>query len=386
MIITTLLWLICIAFSLPVLVLAAECLAGAFSSSRTTTADQAPPVSVLVPAHNEASGIARTVTDVLAQLRPGDELIVVADNCCDDTAAIAARLGARVVARQDAQRRGKGYALEFGRAHIASGPERMVVVLDADCSPGPEAIHCIAATAAKRHAIVQGAYLLSPSAEAGARVRMSCFAFLIKNLVRQIALRRLAGSALLQGSGMAFPYPIFAQVDLRPRSLVEDLELGLELILQGHPVWFEDAALFVSEASSEQATVGQRRRWEHGTLLAMGRFVPRLLRAAVRGRPRLLLVALDQLVPPAALLVAATASLALMLILLAGPAAPVMFLLAALLLLGGGLAIAWLRHGRELVPLILLGNAVFYLAWKLPIALQFLTRRERNWIRTDRGP
>lgn len=382
--VTTLLWVLCVGASVPVLVLAVECLLGSFGGPSRATADHAPPVTVLMPAHDEASGIERAVVDVLSQLRIGDELIVVADNCSDDTAALAAGLGARVVVRNDSDRRGKGYALEFGSAHVTSNPNLVVIVIDADCSPEPGAIHQIATTAAKLNAVVQGTYLLTPGAGSSAMVRLSCLAFLLKNLVRQRALRRLTGAALLQGSGMAFPYPIFQRVDWRAGSLVEDLELGMDLLLSGDRVVFDDAALFTSQASSHKATVGQRRRWEHGALLSMGQFAPRLICAGLAGRPRLLVLALDQLVPPTALLIALAACVALLGLLLGGFATPLMLLLSSLLLMGTGILVAWLRYGRSLVPVAMLPEAIRYILWKVPVALQFVTRRERSWVRTGR--
>jgi cellulose synthase/poly-beta-1,6-N-acetylglucosamine synthase-like glycosyltransferase len=48
-----------------------------------------PRVAVLIPAHNEAKGIARTLRSLLAQTRVPDFITVVAHNCTDDTAAIA---------------------------------------------------------------------------------------------------------------------------------------------------------------------------------------------------------------------------------------------------------------------------------------------------------
>src|SRR5262245_35167804 len=43
--------------------------------------------AVLVPAHDESTA---TLEDVRAQMVAGDRLIVVADNCTDDTVALAA--------------------------------------------------------------------------------------------------------------------------------------------------------------------------------------------------------------------------------------------------------------------------------------------------------
>lgn len=55
----------------------------------------APLVSVIVPARNEAHNIARCVTSILATSYPRLELIVVDDNSTDDTAAVGHRAGNR---------------------------------------------------------------------------------------------------------------------------------------------------------------------------------------------------------------------------------------------------------------------------------------------------
>src|SRR5262249_40402746 len=70
-----------------------------------------PRVAVLVPAHNESIGLLPTLMDIKAQTRAPDRLIVVADNCVDDTGSVAASVGAEVVDRNDPDRKGKGYAL-----------------------------------------------------------------------------------------------------------------------------------------------------------------------------------------------------------------------------------------------------------------------------------
>jgi biofilm PGA synthesis N-glycosyltransferase PgaC len=44
---------------------------------------------VLVPAHNEADAIGHTLRALLGQTRPADRIVVLADNCTDDTAQIA---------------------------------------------------------------------------------------------------------------------------------------------------------------------------------------------------------------------------------------------------------------------------------------------------------
>ena len=56
------------------------------------TAGRPRPVNrliALVPAHNEAEQISETIESLQDQTVPPDEIIVVADNCTDDTVAIA---------------------------------------------------------------------------------------------------------------------------------------------------------------------------------------------------------------------------------------------------------------------------------------------------------
>ena len=89
-------------------------------------------VTVLVPAHNEANGIAATIKELRSAM-PQARLLVVADNCTDGTASLAAGAGAEVIERHDSLHRGKGFALDFGREHLRARPPSVVIILDADC-------------------------------------------------------------------------------------------------------------------------------------------------------------------------------------------------------------------------------------------------------------
>src|SRR5450755_320912 len=119
--------------AVPTVVFAVEICAASFLARR----HQAPPtahrrgtVAVLIPAHAEAKGILATLNDIKPQLRPTDRLLVVADNCTDDTAATAASEGAEVTVRSDLAKIGKGYALDWGLTHLASTPPNIVIMID----------------------------------------------------------------------------------------------------------------------------------------------------------------------------------------------------------------------------------------------------------------
>ena len=100
-----------IVLILPVLFLLLQTLAAVFFAKSSTTTDKAerrPQLTVLMPAHNESLVITQTLQSILPQLSDEDQLLVVADNCNDDTALIARKLGANVIERKNKLQRGKG--------------------------------------------------------------------------------------------------------------------------------------------------------------------------------------------------------------------------------------------------------------------------------------
>jgi cellulose synthase/poly-beta-1,6-N-acetylglucosamine synthase-like glycosyltransferase len=121
--------------AVPSAVLAAEVgasLLGRRRKPRPADFTARPSVGVVIPAHNEQGVLARTLGSLLPQLNPADRVVVVADNCEDDTAGVARAAGAACVERTDARRRGKGYALDAGVRALVGQPPEIVVFTDAD--------------------------------------------------------------------------------------------------------------------------------------------------------------------------------------------------------------------------------------------------------------
>ena len=80
--------------------------------------------AVLIAARNEEAVIGNLIESIKAQRYPEGliQIFVVADNCQDATARIAGAMGATVFERQDSERRGKGYALDFLPAEANAAP------------------------------------------------------------------------------------------------------------------------------------------------------------------------------------------------------------------------------------------------------------------------
>lgn len=372
-------WVLLILVTCPTLVLAAELIA-AQMPVRRIIATASPTIVIIIPAHDEAAGIADMIGALRSSAPPEAKLLVVADNCSDDTAEMARAAGAETIERQEPELRGKSFALGFARRHLADAPPDIVIILDADCTVEGDGIARLAGAAQQLGRPVQSAYLMRPRPERGGLVSLSSFAFLIRNLVRQRGLSRLGAPALLTGSGMALPWRAFAAAPLDNDDLVEDLAIGIALARIGlAPAFLGDTTTW-SDPARRAATLAQRSRWEQGFLRHALRAAPSLIGT---GRWPLSWLGLHLTVPPLALLL--LIDLVALLLLAAAPAPLPFTLLAGLLgLLAILLLLSWARFGRQHTPARGLLLIPFYILWKLPLYAAALLRPEKRWIRTDR--
>jgi cellulose synthase/poly-beta-1,6-N-acetylglucosamine synthase-like glycosyltransferase len=375
--------------AVPFLVLATEALASLLPPRKPRTASR-PACAVLVPAHDEEAGIAATIRNVRNQLIPGDRLLVVADNCTDRTAAAARAAGAEVVERTDPDRRGKGFALEYGLRQLENLPPGVVVIVDADCLLETGALDALVRQAAFTQRPAQGVYLIGTGVESDPRRRLSAFAVVLKNEIRPRGLDRLGLPCLLTGTGMAFPSDVLRKAHLGTGNIVEDMKLGADLALAGHPPRLCPAARLAGVAAPDrQATIKQRTRWEHGHVHTLLTQAPRLMIAGLaRFRPGLFGLGLELAVPPLSLLIAVWAALLAVCLVwwqgAGGSWAPAVTLMGGAVLMGGAIFAAWVKYGRRTLPLMTLLTAPVYVAWKLPIYAKMLISREKTWVRTER--
>lgn len=347
-------------------------------------------VAVLVPAHNEELGLDACLKSILQEKRAIDRLIVIADNCSDRTGVVADAAGAEVITRNDTQRRGKGYALDFGIQHLRTDPPDIVVIIDADCRVESGGISRLTRYCAEVARPVQALYLMSSSGHGGVRMRIAEFAWRVKNLARPLGMRNLGLPSQLMGTGMAFPWECISRAQLATGHIVEDLQLGIDLALAGTAPRFLPDALFTSEfANSQDGFSTQRTRWEHGHLSLILGTVPRLIFASVASLDvGLLALALDLSVPPLALLTMLAGigwALTLGLYLLAGDRAPLILMSTTCAMLAFSVFVSWFRFARNTISLRDLSFSVIYSIGKIPLYLRFLYARQFDWVRSKRN-
>jgi len=138
---------------------------------------------------------------IKAQLRDGDRLVVVADNCSDRTGEIAEATGAEVVYRSDLTQRGKSFALDFGLRHLEMDPPDIVIIIDADCGLSEGVLDQLAVVSAALDRPVQASYEMDlPGGTVPRSMRVAAFAWRIRNFVRPLGLQKLGLSCQLMGT------------------------------------------------------------------------------------------------------------------------------------------------------------------------------------------
>jgi cellulose synthase/poly-beta-1,6-N-acetylglucosamine synthase-like glycosyltransferase len=188
---------------------------------------------------------------------------------------------------------------------------------------------------------------------------------------------------------MAFPWALTKKMALANGNIVEDMKLGIDLALHGAaPVFCPEAVVTSEFPLAGSAVQSQRKRWEHGHLSMIVSEAPRLFGYALRKRDLLALaMVLDLIVPPLALLAALLVGILILGLLwnviagtawIAGMAATLCGIFALAVLL------AWWGWGRSVVSLRELMSVPLYVLAKIPLYLGFLTRRQKEWVRTDR--
>lgn len=353
-------------------------------ASTPTRPEPSTRFAILVPAHDEAQLIAGTVTTLLAADYPSDRfgVHVIADNCHDDTVALARAAGA--VVHEHHAPGGKGAALQWVLSRIED-PFDAVMIVDADTEVAADALRVLDARLAAGADVVQAHYAVAqPDTSPATALRAAALA--VRHYLRPLARTSVGGSSGLFGNGMAFRSEVLASRAWTSH-LTEDIEFQLELLLDGTTVDFAPDAVVRAEMPADLDTAtSQNERWERGRLDLLRRYAGRLLRPGPRRAARADAVA-DLAVPPFSVLAALTVASAAGGVLggrrrsrwaLAGAACAV----TQAGYLWSGLAMT--HAPREVYRSLL--HAPRLVLWKVRLWLRVLVRPgSASWVRTTRN-
>jgi poly-beta-1,6-N-acetyl-D-glucosamine synthase len=219
------------------------------------------PVTIIVPAFNEADSIADTVRSLRAGTRLPAEILVADDASTDDTAAIARACGARVITlpRNSGSKAGaQNHALQFVRTPL-------VMAIDADTTVAPDAVERLVAAMDDEDTVAACGFVVPRRVrsvwERGRYVEY-LFAFTFYKQVQDYYGVPLIASGC---------FSVYRTDRLRAaggwptRTLAEDMDLTWSFYERGHRVRFVPGAVC---HPIEPRTFGllrkQLRRWSHG--------------------------------------------------------------------------------------------------------------------------
>jgi 1,2-diacylglycerol 3-beta-glucosyltransferase len=347
-----------------------------------------PRMLILIPAHDEEILIDACLESLQRLAYPSDrrDVLVVADNCTDATAARVRSRGITCLERTDATQRGKPWAIAWALERITVSDYEAIVILDADSLIDARFLHAIARRSPLASKVVQG-YIDVSNPEESAVTRMARVWSAVRfDVINAVKVR--AGLNVPLGDGMCIGSGVLAEHGWSAFSLSETWEIYASMTAVGvRCVGASDAHLSAQEARSLKQSASQRKRWTAGRLAVLARYAPEILRSRrIRARQKLDCIAEMTSLGPAAHLGVATVLAAGALLGGIPFAVPVAAMLLASLI--RPVTYTSIALARDPAP----GRAIrafaflpFYVLWRLAIQVSAMTRFGQSpWVRTSR--
>lgn len=346
-----------------------------------------PALVLLIFARDEAPVLERSLMALTAAVGPSDQVHVVADQCQDATADIAARFAAIVHVRTDGGPPGKGPALRWWLEQTRNtlSPEQSIVILDADTRLAPDFMCAIRRRLAQGEPVIQAS--IAPDVGAGGTVaRLAAFSEIVEQQVFDAWCARLNWPVRLRGTGMAFRRWALEQAGRCLQTAAEDLELTLLLTSERIPITFARETYVIDPKPQDASGAArQRARWLKGQFQVLGAYPRLVLQLLMLGPPGWTLLS-SALLKPKSLLVPLKILLTLLACLAVRRWGVVLLPLAGAGVLWLALDAIGLLYGLRFVKdkrntlFALLLSPVYLAMWLSSLALAAFSRD--RWLRT----
>jgi cellulose synthase/poly-beta-1,6-N-acetylglucosamine synthase-like glycosyltransferase/peptidoglycan/xylan/chitin deacetylase (PgdA/CDA1 family) len=240
------------------------------------------PVTVLIPAHNEAKCIEATVRSMVNSDHPDIQVIVVDDGSTDDTVAIVESLGIPNVEVIRQPNSGKFFALNMG---LVRARHDIVIMVDADTVFEPSTI-----TALIQPFRDPTVGAVAGNAKVGNRrgflPRLQHIEYTISSAVERRMFTRLQTMGCIPGAVGAFRRRAIISVGGMSReTLAEDTDITMALARAGWKVPFAPKARAWTEVPTTlRGLYRQRLRWAYGILQAMTKHRRSVIERGASGR------------------------------------------------------------------------------------------------------
>ena len=246
--------------------------------------------AILIAARNEEAVLPHLLDSITAQDYPAHLIrtFVVADNCTDRTAELAAAHGATVFSRFNKQQVGKGYALNYllSRIDETEGLSSFdtFLIFDADNLLEPDYVRQINRVASDGYDAFCG---YRNSKNFGANWLSAGYGlwYLHDSVHMNRSRMRLGTPCAVNGTGFGFTRSLLERMGgWNFFTLTEDIEFTTWCATRGIRVGYcHDAVLYDEQPTSLSVSIRQRTRWVQGGLQVSIRYAKDLLKGLCKG-------------------------------------------------------------------------------------------------------
>lgn len=245
---------------------------------------------VLIAARDEANVIPDLLISLQNQNYPQElfDVWLIADNCHDETKPVAEKYGARVFERFNHDKVSKGYALDWIMQDHWEEINRYdaLVFFDADNIIDPDFLLELSRCYAAGYRAVKGKIVgknVDLSAWAGANALFFSFSRVMLDHPRLV---RDLGVLSLNGTGFSIRPELLLEAGFPHQTLTEDVELSMQLALQGERITCCDAArCYDEQVENISQTFRQRIRWSYGSRENLRLFFKPMWQKFLQGAP-----------------------------------------------------------------------------------------------------
>lgn len=236
--------------------------------------DYHPPVSIILPAYNEAPVIEAAIRSLLRLDYPRYEILVIDDGSTDETADLAAAFEGdfdsvqiRVYSKSNG---GKASALNMG---VRAAQYPFVVTMDGDSVLAPNTLRD-----AMHHFTRPDVAAVAGNVKVGNRVnlltRLQALEYVEGLNIARRAQATIRAVSIVPGPIGIFRRDVLLQVGgYDSDTFAEDADLTLKLLSHGWRVVYEDRAVARTEAPTRLLDlIKQRYRWTRGILQSLDKY------------------------------------------------------------------------------------------------------------------
>ena len=261
-----------------------------FRKIRHSGASKPTRYAILIAARNEEAVLPHLLESIRAQDYPAELITtyVIADNCTDHTAAVAAQHGARVYQRFNTIQVGKGYALNYLLEQIRISGEMehydAFLIFDADNLLQSDYVNQINQVCSDGYEVFCG-YRNSKNFSSGWVSSAHAIWYLHESTHLNQSRMILGNCCTVSGTGFGFTRALLERLGgWNFFTLTEDIEFRTWCATHGVRIGYShDAVLFDEQPETFALSVRQRTRWVQGGIQVSLRYTPDYLKGIFQG-------------------------------------------------------------------------------------------------------